>query len=110
MYATARTSYPTTSVVVAMTSKTLSCGLTVNVCHHDDQSGMVWKWPITPDSVLLAVTAAWNMGCEKLMSTPARKKRGSSTRALYWLRTPCPHMILYDAQITTSPSRLSATS
>ena len=59
-------------------------------------------------SVLLAATTAWIIGNAKLMSTAPMNRRGSRMRALNWLRSPCPHMIRYDAHSVTSTNALFA--
>ena len=49
-------------------------------------------------------TTAWKSGSEKLMRTAPMKRRGSRIRAEYWVRSPWPHMIRYEAHIATSTS------
>src|SRR5260370_4771624 len=64
------------------------------------------------DAALLAGTTACSIGSAKLMRTTDSNSRGSRMRAVYWLRKPWPHMILYEAQIATiarAPLAMSCT-
>ena len=79
-------------------------------CSQFCQSGRVPKLWIASHAALLACTSACTSGREKLMRTADMKRRGSMIRAVSWLRSPCPHITRYEAQITTSVRAPSATS